>query len=469
MQTSAPTNRPSRTERGCCAPRAERSRLDGFAGFPPRIVQRHLVLLFGLLLAGLTVGTGTAGAAEFSAAQVRAMLADMAALRAEFDPQGLHRLGLPGLRAVLDELLPETAQLPELTVPFAEVRALIEQLGDPRYAARVAAEQQLLELGPCVAPLLHEATASEDAELRWRAARLLRFWQQQRAADKAQYAAGFAVYAAGIQDAERFEELARRVPAALAGGLPPPGKQQILRECIKALASRGDPRHVEPLRPLIDHPELRVATLVVAGVGSAADGAGPAVLPLLGEALKAQRDEVAAAALTQIARIVRTAPKPELRELLIPVFDQRPEPLKFQAAMVLLSCFDYLPAREYFLDEVRSGDRTRQLRALNALGNVQRQAADEALLETLVPLLSETDFNLRRMVAVALAAYDGEQVARSLVPLLGDPQSAIASEVGRRLVSQSDEQMLRRVLQEAASGDNPRVRQAALDLLKKLD
>jgi len=396
----------------------------------------------------------------------------MAALRAEFDPQPLHRLGLPGLRAVLDELLPETAQLPELTLPLDQVRTLIAQLGDPRFAVRRSAEQQLLELGPSVAPLLQEAAQSDDdAEVRWRAARLLRSWQQQRTRDKATYAAGFAVYAAGIQDDERLEELARRVPLAFEKGLPPSGKQQILRECIAALARSSEPRYTEPLRPLLDHAEVRVATLVVTAVGTAADAGSPGVAPLLAEALQAERTEVASAALSQIARKAQTTPDPEVRELLIPVFNERPEPLKFQAATVLLARFDFSPAQDYFLDEVRSGERTRRLRALGALSNTtrQRRPAESEVLKTLAPLLASSDFSVRRIAAAALAAYDGESVVRALVPLLGDRNRAIASDVMRRLPNQSDKEMLRRVLHEAIASDNSDLREGAQSMLKKLD
>jgi len=410
-------------------------------------------------------------AAEAVPAQVHAILADMAVLRGEFDPQPLHHLGLAGLRAVLDELLPETAQPPQLAVPRKDVLALIEQLGDPRFGLRREAEKKLLELGPGAAPLLAEATSSPDAELRWRAARLLRYWQAQRTKDKAAYVPAFAQYAAGIHDVERLDELARRVPLAFEGGLPPPGKQQILRECIKALARGGHQRHIQALRPLLKHAEVRVATLVLSAVGSIEEMDDSAVLDLLAEALRDERKEVAAAALAQISRRAPTLPNHRFLELVAPVFEQGPEPLKYQAALVLWVYLRHTPALEYFLAEIRSNDRSRRLRALAALSNTSggRVAVDDRVLKTISPLLEESDFSTRRMAAVALAAFDGEPVVRTLIPLLGDRNRAIANEVARRLPNQSDKQMLRRALDETLAEAEGDLRRTAETVLQRLD
>jgi hypothetical protein len=54
-----------------------------------------------------------------------------------------------------------------------EVERLIERLGDPKWPAREAAQQRLLEMGPAAFPGLKKATAHDDPEIAIRAERIL--------------------------------------------------------------------------------------------------------------------------------------------------------------------------------------------------------------------------------------------------------------------------------------------------------
>jgi HEAT repeat protein len=66
--------------------------------------------------------------------------------------------------------------------------------------------------------------------------------------------------------------------------------------------------------------------------------------------------------------------------------------------------------------------------------------------------------------------YAGEEVVRSLLPLLDDPNSQFAEQMAYRLDHQPDKQMLRRVLSAAAKDDaNETVRQRAATVLENLD
>jgi len=108
---------------------------------------------------------------------------------------------------------------------------------------------------------------------------------------------------------------------------------------------------------------------------------------------------------------------------------------------------------------------------LAALSNTSggRVAVDDRVLKTISPLLEESDFSTRRMAAVALAAFDGEPVVRTLIPLLGDRNRAIANEVARRLPNQSDKQMLRRALDETLAEAEGDLRRTAETVLQRLD
>ncbi len=54
-----------------------------------------------------------------------------------------------------------------------EVKALVARLGDPKYAEREAAEKRLIELGAVAVPVLKEALKDKDAEVVFRAERIL--------------------------------------------------------------------------------------------------------------------------------------------------------------------------------------------------------------------------------------------------------------------------------------------------------
>jgi len=85
------------------------------------------------------------------------------------------------------------------------------------------------------------------------------------------------------------------------------------------------------------------------------------------------------------------------------------------------------------------------------------------------PLLKDEDDNTRRMAALALSTYDGEEVVRSLIPLLADKYSIIPQELSGRLLEQSDKDMLRRLLTAAANTESSgEVRKAAAAVLEKL-
>jgi HEAT repeat protein len=422
-----------------------------------------------VLAAWLVGWASVSGGQEVDETQLRPILDEMAARKAQFDADRLHRLGLEGLRAMLDYLLPETAEPKPLGESDEAIARWIAQLGHESYAEREMASRELVRLGPAVTPHLVAATKHPDAETSWRATRILRQWESERQENKNRYLPAFTAYAGGISDKPRLDELLRRVLLMLESGPPANDKQQVLRQAMAALTRAGRPEHLDALGPLLDHANVQVAVLVVSSVGQGAAGLPPPGLML--DALRSERVEVVNAALTHVMRSPEGPERDAVRDILIERFQGDNENVKFRLGVTLWQGFEWPEARDYLLEEAQQGDRSRQYQALGALASPRNQPrpADEKLVEGLSPLLESADMNVRRMAMTALASHSGEAVVRRLIPLLGDAQQFIAQEAARRLATQPDKDMLRRLLAEAAEDESqPKVREEAKKLLGSL-
>ena len=121
--------------------------------------------------------------------------------------------------------------------------------------------------------------------------------------------------------------------------------------------------------------------------------------------------------------------------------------------------------------QVQGDDRARRARALSWLGDSSNHGrpAGKNLLGILGPLLKSEDYATRLAAARALAMYSGEEVVKSLLPLLDDPKADVSMAIGYRLLQQTDHEMLRRVLAAAAKDDpNENVRKKAAAVLHQL-
>jgi len=404
-------------------------------------------------------------------AEIRAILADMAAQGTQFRPEKLHALGLSGLSAVLDWLLPETAAPKEPPVSDEAVAELIAQLGDASFGVREAATEKFDRLGSSVRAPLREAAHSTDAEIRWRATRILRRWQSERTADRSGYVDAFAAYAALVNDEERVAELARRCRLVFDDHMPDGAKQSIVRHCLLAVARSGKDQYVYVLKPLLGHDDVRVAVFVTEVMGSGAGG--PYYPGLLLDAIQAGRTDIVTTALQARANCANSPRAAEVKEALVAIFQREDEPLKFLSCAPLMRGFQYPQAVDYLLSQAAGDDLGRKMRAIAILGDScnEGKAASPKLLQTLGPLLNSDDYNLRRATCSTLAIYSGEEVIKSLVPLLADRVSIVRQEVSRRLLAQPDKQTLRRVLTAAAESDDSdeQVRAQAEALLEKLE
>lgn len=439
-------------------------------GLPARIRRprrpRSKMCLFGVIgLVGLLLPGGAHG--QQADSQIEAILANMVVQKGRFQPDELHRLGVPGLSAVLDELLPETAEPKKVDLPNDTISRLIKRLGDDNFRVRESAFERLYRLGRGAEALLTEATESDDAEIGWRARRILRKWESELTEDKARYMSAFAVYAAGIRDDACLEELLRRTLAALETGMPSGGKQQILGQCMRAVARSGKDELTDRLKPLLKHNDVRVAVLVIRSVGSV--GGNLMNCPaLLLDALKSDQQQIVVQAISSVTNCRENSRKPEIKRLLISIFQGGNERLKFHVSFPLMYGFGYPPAVDFLLKQAQSEDPNTRIQALSLLADSRNRGkpADEKVLKALTPLLKSEDHNTRRRAARALGNYTGEEVVKRLIPLLCEKNNR---DVYRKLMEQPDKKMLRRLL-AAAAKDSPdeKVRKIAASMVEQL-
>jgi HEAT repeat protein len=224
-------------------------------------------MLVGLLLCATVTSADapTRPARRLSAdgEPVRKVLERMRAQAGRLTPEAraeLHKLGPEGLSAVLDELLPGTAEDAASVVTEAAATALIRQLGSVRYARREAATAKLIRWGRfprTQVPFLHErleqATRGEDPEVAVRARSVLRAWGRREQDYVVRWADALAVYVRGLHDPDRLDLLARRAAVALRLGRPSGGRERLLEAMVARIAAAGKDRYCDLLRPTLAH------------------------------------------------------------------------------------------------------------------------------------------------------------------------------------------------------------------------
>jgi len=423
----------------------------------------------GLMAVWVGLGAGVARGQALDLKTIE-LLREMAEAGPDFEAEPLHAMGVQGVGAVLDRLLPDAAGATLDGDVRRSVDRLIAQLGDASYRQREAATEALLELGPAIRPVVLDAVHSDDAEIGWRARRILRQWQRQGHGDDQRMIEAFAVYLREVDDPACLEEIARRTLAAMSGPPSSGPRWKLLNQCLTAIGRSGDDRLVGRLGPLLEHDDVRVAVRVVEMIAA---GSGPGYFPeLLLEAMRSERTPVVAAAVEAAALCQDEQRRDEVQRRLVEVFKRGDEGLRSLCALPLARDFGYGPAEEHLLGELNHEDPERRDRVLRWIGdpaNLGRPASDR-LIEALRPLLGHADYGVRREACRALAMYGGENVVRALIPLLGDPNASFANHVAYRLDHQRDKAMLRRLLGEAAENHpDEKVRAKAAMTIEMLD
>ncbi|MFZ5828813.1 MAG: HEAT repeat domain-containing protein [Planctomycetota bacterium] len=419
------------------------------------------------------VGAGAGGGAfgeEPTPAKIDALLNDMAVRASGFPPENLLAFGPEGLAAVFDQILPETAEEQALGDMAEMHRPLIEQLGAESFQVREAATEQLRALGRSAYAAVKRATASTDPEISWRAVRILRDWEMQNARDPSRYVPALMQFFRRMDDSRYYEIITERMLKTLSERAVDGGRQNLVRECIRTLASADDPKYLLRLQPIIETGPTQSAELLLQSIAMAP---GERECPqLVLDALESKRDDVAIAAVDALTRFYRSDRSEELRQRLTKVFENGANKVKFRAARPLIQTFDDERAWEFTIQLAKeSTDRNEQYQAIQLLG--ERPSRDEApkpkVLEAFRELIAAEDVNVRHMALSVLGRFKGEDVVALLISALGDENSNVGTEAGRRLMQQSDKKELRRMLTEASEHhDNTKVRTQAKKLLESL-
>lgn len=375
-----------------------------------------------------------------------------------FDAGQLERRGMEGLCEILDELLPDTAAPPVLRTPTAQVNELISQLGNDQFRVRQSAMERLRDLGEGARPLLMRAAKSDNAEISWRAVRILRAWDARKYADKPQHMEAYSAYCRLLRDESRLKELLRRTTQALEHGLWGETRQQVLVHSAAALLRADKEEYAAPLRPFLDRGDLQIAMLILEAAGDAVQNATPAsfersqAMDLIVRAIGSPREELAIVAINHAGYLIersRSADSP-LRKALQAAFEGTNEAVRFQAACVLVQRCKSEAARDFVLGQLQAGDVSRKYAALSMLQSQPPHKAepDRKLLDALQPLLNDADMNSRMMAVNVLSTYAGPEVVRRLLPLLGEKKEGhIAMHVAQQLRQQPDKKLLRAEIQ----------------------
>jgi hypothetical protein len=411
--------------------------------------------------------------AEIDPIKIAILVDGMAVRGSGYDAAELHALGADGLAAVLNHLLPDTAPpAPPRPVgpPEADLRRLIARLDDDDFRTREQATEELIAKARARRPIIEEAARSDLLEVRLRAERVLASWESRPAERLSAYLSGFWAYVAGVDDSARLELLAQRTMKAFEPGMPEGDRLHLLRLCIAGVAHGRDDASCDLLRPLVRHKDVRIATLATETVG--AYKTEPRFVPrLLVDALASERQAVVEVALRFVVECQDPKRRDHVRQALRIIFDDREEPLKFQACLPLMREFRDPDAWTYVLAQTTSADASRVRTAFNWIGDTKNCGLppDAKLMRQLAPFLEAKNPDLRRAATAVLAAFTGEQVIRRLILLLADSDASVARQADAGLLSQPDRKLVARLLNEAATQSSQTVvRSRAAELLAKL-
>jgi hypothetical protein len=414
----------------------------------------------------------SASATELDPIKIAILVDGMASRGSGFDAVELHALGTDGLAAILNHLLPDTAPPappPAPGPPEEQVRRLIGRLDADEFTAREEATLELIAKARGRRDLLEEASRSDSLEVRLRAERVLSSWETRPAARLSAYLSGFWTYVEGLKDPERLALLARRTMKAFEQGMPEGDRLHLLRLCVAGVAHGRDDTSCDILLPLVRHSDVRIATLATETVG--AYKTEPRFVPLLlVEALQSDRKAIVEVALRFVLGCQDQRRRDQVRAALRTVFEQREEPLRFQACLPLMRDFHDPDAWAYIIEQTASKDANRARTAFNWIGDTKNcgQPPDERLLEKLTPLLTGKG-EPKRAAVDALGVFAGEDVVRRLIELLADSDPSVTQKATTGLQAQPDQQLVRRLLEAATAKESPALlRTRAKQLLAKL-
>lgn len=345
-----------------------------------------------------------------------------------YDPQPLMKRGLPGMRAVLDELFPElNAQNKQ---PAEKVAALIEQLHDPAYERREEATFALRRMGWSAEDQLRQALEHKDPEVRTRLRKILA--NTTSSFKPRNNFQGLQMYLNNQRDADCRQELARRVTAALAARLDKTEKLKAIVVCLEAVSrSLGDRAKDDRIQseflPLLKLEDPAPAILAL----QKNTGNESYVTPLLKAALASKRPElIRCGVLYMMNPSWDEENRPIIQAELEKYFDGSPIPAEirndfnvmFRVASIAHEEFESPKAQQWLIGLISSKQPV-ALPVMRALGtpNGKIKPMDAALFAAVEPHTKSKDDKARSAAAEMLGSYEGEGVLPLLVQLFADP------------------------------------------------
>jgi hypothetical protein len=408
---------------------------------------RRMSPRFGLVI-GVAMWLGHFHAPCSAAADeptLKALIEQMLAVTEQqpYDPQPLVKHGITGMRAVLNEMLPEVADDKE---PRTERMAmLIEQLGNESFARREAASAALRHFGAAANDLLRQAMEHQDAEIRSRARALL---EQAAKPLEAKAFLGLQQYLAHQKEVECRVELARRLNLALTARLDVTSKKTTLEICCSGISAlqvdrAQDDRVQAELLPLL---KLKDAAPVIFALQHNR-GSERYVTPLHRGALASGRAELIRVACQTLPRpMLDKTSAPLIHATLEKFFDgsEMPAELLRDSSFLLLIAndavrdFQSVKARQWLVAKITKGSQVESLVVLKHLGNPERiqKEMDPELLAAVEVCLKSRDAQFREAATRMLAMYRGAGIPPLLLRAFADPASYVWKRAGESLKTQ---------------------------------
>lgn len=399
-----------------------------------------------LIVASEPFSASTEARAEGEQPALTSALEAMPVEGPRFDPQPIVDAGVGGMRGVLDRYFPETAAGAQ--DQRKKVQRLIGQLGDDAFDRREQAAVELRRIGRSYQDLLRSASEGEDAEIRFRAAEILRSFQRRTAVDeerRRKSVQALEKYLTAVDNLACQQELADRVAKALAARLDQTPKAQELNVCLAAMANwKVDLVH-EELLPLLKHEDPAVAIFAMRGIAGRTGNSYIAPIHM-GAIASGRRELVKSGLRCMPCPIWDRKNKPLVREVYVKIFDAADPQWDFSdddafmqtAAFVAARDFHIEKARDWLLRRMANDDDRIALRSIQALGDTyyMRRPIYPQLLEALGPHLASEDAKFRAAAVYTVGVYQGDPVPALLLQAFSDANERVWQTAGRRLADQ---------------------------------
>lgn len=401
-----------------------------------RVLRQAILGYFVLILLSALLAANLHAAADEAA--IKPLVGEMCAAGGKsYNPQPLLDHGFSGLRVVLDEVFPETADIKKEST--TKLAALVEQLGDASFERREAATGALRRLGPTCIAVLRQAANHDDAEVRLRVRLLIA--EAEKSQGPLSVNPGLEMYLAKLNDAECQQELARRVTKALAARLDQSQRQEALRTCLQALAKWPSDRVHGELLPLLKLDDPKPAIFALDTIASHTGNEYVSALHM-GAIASSNMELVRCAFRALPCPVCDEKKKPKIQAVLTHFFDDSPEYAElrkdsaFVYSMAFIGARDFRmsAARRWLIDKIKGGS----LEAMNSFGDTyyNRDPLDQELLTALEPHLKSTDPKFRTVAVRTLGVYTGKAVQPALLRALADHEKQVWQIAGERLREQ---------------------------------